>query len=94
MSLSRTPRGFTILESLVMLGLLTVFSIAAVAILKKGITSSKEAQDPAWLEKGGDESMVTISPPGLKAPDPALPPKFPATREKAGAELYKTQPDR
>jgi hypothetical protein len=75
----RLLRGFTILESILMLGLLTVFSLVVAGVYKKGITKSDEASDPKWLSKGGDESMKTVSPipvvpilPGRMAEQPGL----------------------
>ncbi len=57
----RAKRGFTILESLIMLGLLVAFSVVVAGVYRKGITTSADAQDPAWLSKGGDESMKTVN---------------------------------
>jgi hypothetical protein len=79
MKSDRLLRGFTILESIVMLGLLTVFCLVLAGVYKKGITKSDEASDPKWLSKGGDESMKTVSPlpavpilPGRMAEQPGL----------------------
>jgi hypothetical protein len=55
-------RGFTILESILMLGLLLVFCLVVGGVYRKGITKSDEASDPKWLSKGGDESMKTVNP--------------------------------
>lgn len=59
---SHYKKGFSILESLLMLALLLVFCIVAVGVFRKGITKSVEAEDPLWLKKGGDESMKTVTP--------------------------------
>ena len=59
---NRRNRGFTILESMLMLGLLLVFCLVLGGVYKKGITKSDEAADPTWLSKGGDESMKTVTP--------------------------------
>jgi hypothetical protein len=75
----RSKRAFTILESIIMLGLLTVFCLVVAGVYKKVLTKSDEAEDPAWLSKGGDESMKTVNPipadamlPGRMAEQPGL----------------------
>lgn len=69
MSIPRSRLGFTILESLIMLVILTVFSMVTFAVFRKGITRSPDADDPEWKKKGGDASMAVIS----GAPDPLTP---------------------
>jgi hypothetical protein len=54
--------GFTILESCLMLALLTAFCMVTFAVIKKGQTSVPDADNPEWIKKGGDESMSTTLP--------------------------------
>lgn len=57
----RHSRGFSILEALLMLGLLTIFSMVSVALwIKQPATMSEEER--RWHSEGGDASQLT---PGL-----------------------------
>lgn len=71
-------KGFSILESLLMLVLLVIFSFVTIGVFRKGISKSVEAEDPAWLSKGGDESMKTVN------LIPAIDSAPPAQREQPG----------
>lgn len=51
--------GFTILESCLMLVLLTAFCMVTIAVIKRGQTSVPDADNPEWKKKGGDETMST-----------------------------------
>ena len=54
--------GFTILESCLMLALLTAFCMVTFAVIQKGPTSVPDSGNPEWQKKGGDESMSTSVP--------------------------------
>lgn len=57
---SQRKLGFTILESCLMLVLLTAFCLVTFAVIKRGPTSVRDADNPEWKKKGGDESTITL----------------------------------
>jgi hypothetical protein len=59
---SPTYRAFTILESLIMLALIAVFSMVTIAVIKTGVTSRPGSNDAEWKKKGGDASASTVPP--------------------------------
>lgn len=74
----RSCRGFSILEALLMLGLLTVFTMVSVALWIKQPTSMSE-EERRWHAEGGDASQLT---PGLpSAEDPSLIPEMTSDSE-------------
>lgn len=54
--------GFTILESLLTLVLLTAFCMVSIAVIMRGQTSVPDADNPEWKKRGGDETMSTALP--------------------------------
>lgn len=70
--------GFTILESCLMLVLLTAFCMVTYAVIKRGPTTLPDVNNPEWMKKGGDETMSTT----LPMPGGALLPD--ALREQTG----------
>ena len=54
--------GFTILESLLTLVLLTAFCMVSIAVIMRGQTSVPDADNPEWKKRGGDETMSTTLP--------------------------------
>lgn len=83
-----TCRGFSILEALLMLGLLTVFTMVLVALWIKQPASLSE-EEKRWQSLGGDASQLT---PGLPtAEDPLLVPEMTSDTE---IQLEKVAPPR
>lgn len=72
MSIFQSKRGFTFAESLLMLFILTLFSMVSIAVYNKGISKPQGAQDSEWQKKGGDASMTATAPLSSKAPSPGL----------------------
>jgi hypothetical protein len=74
----QTCRGFSILEALLMLGLLTVFTMVLVALWIKQPASLSE-EEKRWQSSGGDASQLT---PGLPTvEDPSLVPEMTSDTE-------------
>lgn len=57
----RRHEGFTVIESLIMLVLLFVFSMLLCGAYLKGVAEDRGEADQEWQERGGDEAVERVS---------------------------------
>lgn len=81
------PKAFTIVESLLMLGLLTVFTMVAAALYLRQPAELNE-EEAKWRSEGGDATRLSSGLPAVQ--DPSLAP--PEMTSDTEIRLDKTAP--